>query len=210
MKDALERRTLSKTSGCGCSIIRSVQASADSDSSNPVLWLAFFSVFILQMQAYFNGASLSFLISFAARGEESIPKPSQLLSCMARRQSRVICPVAPWSSCDIIVEKVASILGKIQPLQNEHTKLQIQKICSKQMFVFGPGFTSTKRPNLAGFPRFDRLPDNKSACRCVDVCRPCSGPVAASSKACVEAQAVHDDCECLFSRRNCCRAAARN
>ena len=40
-KDALERRTLSKTSGCGCSIIRSVQASADSDSSNPVLWLAF-------------------------------------------------------------------------------------------------------------------------------------------------------------------------
>ena len=60
-KDALERRTLSKTSGCGCLIIRSVQASPDSDSSNPVLWLAFFSVCILQMQAYFNGASLSLL-----------------------------------------------------------------------------------------------------------------------------------------------------
>ena len=124
-KDALERRTLSKTSGCGCLIIRSVQAPADSEKSKDlVLWVAFFSVFILQMQAYFNGASLSFLISFAARGEESTPKPSQLLSCMARRQTQVICPVAPWSSCDIIVEKVASIEGKIQPLQNEHAKLQ--------------------------------------------------------------------------------------
>ena len=111
-KHALERQKLPKTSGCGCSIIRSVQASADSDSSNPVLWLAFFSVFILQIQAYFNGVSLSFLISFAARGEESIPKPSQLLSCMARRQTRVICPVTPWSSCDTILEKVASIEGQ--------------------------------------------------------------------------------------------------
>ena len=105
------------------------------------------------------------LISFAARGEESTPKPSQLLSCMARRQTQVICPVAPWSSCDIIVEKVASIEGKIQPLQNEHAKLQRQKICSKQMFVFGPGFTPMKRPNLAGFPRFDKQPENKSACK---------------------------------------------
>ena len=99
-------------------MIKSVQASADSEKAKHlVLWVAF-SVFILEIQAYFNGASLSFLISFAARGEESIPKPSQLLSCMARRQTRVICPVAPWSSCDIIVEKVASIKGKIQPLQN--------------------------------------------------------------------------------------------
>ena len=39
-------------------------------------------------------------------------QPSQLLSCMATRQTRVICPVTPWSSCDIIVEKVASIEGQ--------------------------------------------------------------------------------------------------
>ena len=62
-------------------------------------------------------------------------------------------------------------------MQALQKKLKRQKICSKQMFVFGPGFTPIKRPNLAGFSRFDKQTDNKSACKWVDVCRPCSGAV---------------------------------
>ena len=50
-------------------------------------------------------------------------------------------------------------------MQALQKKVQRQKICSKQMFVFGPGFTPIKRPNLAGFPHFDKQTDNKSACK---------------------------------------------
>ena len=61
-KDALERWTLSKTSGCGCSMIKSVQVPADSEKAkNLVLWVAFSCVFILQIQTYFQGASVSLL-----------------------------------------------------------------------------------------------------------------------------------------------------
>ena len=63
-------------------------------------------------------------------------QPSQLLSCVARRQTRVICPVTPWFSC---VEKVASIEGQ-HASTAKRTCLQSceDKHCSKQMFVLGP------------------------------------------------------------------------
>ena len=85
----------------------------------------------------------------------------------------------------------------MQALQKEQAKLQRQKNANKCLFLAllclcGHRIKVAKTSSKA-FPQ-----------------EPCSGAVATSSKAYVEAQAVHDDCECLFRRLNCFRAAARS
>ena len=69
-------------------------------------------------------------------------QPSQLLSCMARRQTRVICPVTPWSSCDTIVGKAASLRVSMQALQKKtclqsckNNKIFQTNVCSWPCFV---------------------------------------------------------------------------
>ena len=133
----------------GCTF-RSVQALADSEKAKDLVLGVAFSVFILQIQAYFNGAFVSLLDKALQLEGHSTPKPSQFLSFMDRMHIQVICPVAPWSSCDSAGKKVASI-------QCKHASTATRTcrgVANKGLFLALLGITPAKRPNLAGFPCF--------------------------------------------------------